>query len=160
MISCPLHTALSDRIPELAKHLIEIVAVARNPGSRAKVAVRACIPGINPVAVCIGWGGLRITDVEKRLNGERVSIVAYVNDPATYVTSALGISAATAHVIDAGQHKIRVYVDPENYCLAVGKAGHNVHLARELTGWNIEILARNAGLHSSRTEARRLALSH
>ncbi|MCA2304866.1 nucleic acid-binding protein [Mycobacterium intracellulare] len=162
MITCPLNTALSDRVPEIAKDLVEVVAVARHPGLRAKVAVRARIPGINPVGACVGWGGLRITDIEKRLHGERVSIVAHDNDPATYVRNALGLTAATAEIISTDQRRIRVFVDTDDYRLAVGKAGNNVQLARQLTGWYIEIYTTNRGPDPApaRRPTERLALTH
>lgn len=140
--TCPVRAALHARVPELADDLIEIVAVARDPGRRAKVAVRARIPGVNPVGACIGWGGLRIGDVEKRLQGERVSIVAYDPDPATYVTSALAVPSATAHITDAAQHQIRVCVDAGDYPRALGKYGHNLRLAGELTHWHIQLQAK------------------
>jgi transcription termination/antitermination protein NusA len=141
MMPCPLRAALHDRIPELADDLIEIVAIARDPGHRAKVAVRARIPGVNPVGACIGWGGLRISDVEKRLNGERVSIVAYDPDPATFVTSALGLPSATAHITDPDHHEIAVRVDAGDYPRALGKYGHNLRLAGRLTHWRIHLQA-------------------
>lgn len=139
MTTCPLRAALHARIPELADNLIEIVAVARDPGQRAKVAVRACIPGVNPVGACIGWGGLRISDVEKRLNGERVSIVAYDPDPAAFVASALGLPSATAHITDPAHHEIQVRVDAGDYPRALGKDGHNLRLAGRLTHWRIHL---------------------
>lgn len=145
MTRCALNAALSDRVPEIAKHLVEVVAVARDPGLRAKVAVRARVPGINPVGACIGWGGLRITDVEKRLHGERVTIVAHDPDPATYVQNALGLTTAATEIISTEQRRIRVVVDTDDYRLAVGKAGTNVQLARQLTGWSIEIYAAHRG---------------
>lgn len=163
MNTCPLHAALSDRVPEIAKHLVEVVAVAREPGLRSKVAVRARIPGINPVGVCIGWGGLRIADVEKRLHGERVSIVAHDDDPAIYATNALGLTGAAAQVTITSQPRIRVFVDTDDdYRLAVGKAGSNVQLARQLTGWCIEICTTNGELPAPpcRHAPRRPALIH
>jgi transcription termination/antitermination protein NusA len=141
MTTCPVRAALHARIPELADELIEIVAVARDPGRRAKVAVRARIPGVNPVGACIGWGGLRIADVEKRLHGERISIVAYDPDPATYITSALAVPSATAHITDPAHHEIRVCVDAGDYPRALGKYGHNLRLAGELTHWRIHLQA-------------------
>ncbi|CQD24554.1 nucleic acid binding protein [Mycobacterium lentiflavum] len=160
MITCPLQAALSDRVPEIARRLVEVVAIARDPGLRSKVAVRARIPGINPVGVCIGRGGLRIADVEKRLHGERVSIIAHDSDPVTYVTNALGLTGATAEVASAEQHRIRVYVDTADYRLAVGKAGNNIQLARQLTGWSIEICTTNGGTRPAPTgrPTQRLAL--
>ena len=141
MTACPLRAALHARIPELAEDLIEIVAVARDPGRRAKVAVRARVPGVNPVGACIGWGGLRISDVEKRLNGERVSIVAYDPDPVTFVTSALGLPLATAHITDPAYHEIQVRVDAGDFPRALGKYGQNLRLAGRLTHWRIQLQA-------------------
>lgn len=157
MTTCPLRAALHDRIPELADDLIEIVAVARDPGRCAKVAVRARIPGVNPVGACIGWGGLRISDVEKRLNGERVSIVAYDPDPATFVASALGLPSATTQITDPAHHEIQVRVDADDYPRALGKYGHNLRLAGRLTQWRIQLHANDIPASTAAKTARRLA---
>ena len=157
MMTCPLRAALHDRIPELADDLIEIVAVARDPGRRAKVAVRARVPGVNPVGACIGWGGLRISDVEKRLNGERVSIVAYDPDPATFVASALGLPSVTACITDPDHHEIQVRVDADDYPRALGKYGHNLRLAGRLTHWRIHLQANDIAAHIAADTAQRLA---
>ncbi|MEE6140464.1 nucleic acid-binding protein [Mycobacterium sp. 050128] len=161
MITDPLYAALNERIPEIANRLVEVVAIARHPGVRAKVAVRGRIPGINPVGVCIGWCGLRIADVEKRLHGERVSIVAHDSDPTTYATNALGLPCAHAEVISTEQRRIRVIVHPDDYRRALGKAGSNISLARELTGWSIEIQpSRDTNGESPLHHSPRLALIH
>lgn len=139
MITCPVRAALTARVPELANGSVEIIAVAREPGLLAKVAVRSRVRGINAVAVCIGWGGLRIADVEKRLCGEHVSIIAYDSDTARYVINALGIKSAIAEVINPEQRRIRVYVNPDDYARALGKVGHNLRLVRQLTSCSIHI---------------------
>lgn len=139
MITCPVRAALTARVPELANGSVENIAVAREPGLLAKVAVRSRVRGINAVAVCIGWGGLRIADVEKHLCGEHVSIIAYDSDTARYVINALGIKSATAEVINPEQRRIRVYVNPDEYARALGKAGYNLRLVRQLTSCSIHI---------------------
>ncbi|GAQ32831.1 nucleic acid binding protein [Mycobacterium pseudoshottsii JCM 15466] len=139
----PIPAALSARVPELAQQLVDIVAIARIPGVRAKVAVRSCVAGINPVSVCIGWGGLRIADVEKGLGGERIHVVAYHVDPATYVINALGCpgtGTGAAAAAEERSRRIRVRVEAHDYPRTVGKAGQNVRLASKLTGQKIEIL--------------------
>lgn len=140
MTPCPVRAALRDRVPELAKHRIEIVAVARDPGDCAKVAVRALMPGVNPVAACIGWHGLRLSDVEKRLNGERISLVAYDPDPATYVAHALGVPPTSASIItDPANGGASVCLSLQHYLRAIGKGGQNRRLAAELTQWRIQL---------------------
>ncbi|ACA57586.1 nucleic acid binding protein (plasmid) [Mycobacterium liflandii 128FXT] len=141
----PIPAALSARVPELAQQLVDIVAIARIPGVRAKVAVRSRVAGINPVSVCIGWGGLRIADVEKGLGGERIHVVAYHVDPATYVINALGCpgtgtGTGAAAAAEERSRRIRVRVEAHDYPRTVGKAGQNVRLASKLTGQKIEIL--------------------
>ncbi len=139
----PIPAALSARVPELAQQLVDIVAIARIPGVRAKVAVRSRVAGINPVSVCIGWGGLRIADVEKGLGGERIHVVAYHVDPATYVINVLGCpgtGAGAAAAAEERSRRIRVRVEAHDYPRTVGKAGQNVRLASKLTGQKIEIL--------------------
>ncbi|MEB4252326.1 nucleic acid-binding protein [Mycobacterium ulcerans] len=139
----PIPAALSARVPELAQQLVDIVAIARIPGVRAKVAVRSRVAGINPVSVCIGWGGLRIADVEKGLGGERIHVVAYHVDPATYVINVLGCpgtGTGAAAAAEERSRRIRVRVEAHDYPRTVGKAGQNVRLANKLTGQKIEIL--------------------
>jgi transcription termination/antitermination protein NusA len=161
MTMCPLQEALTARVPELAQHSVEIVAVAREPGLWAKVAVRSHVPGMNAVGICIGWAGVRIADVEKRLHGERVSIVDFDSDPTRYVINALAIRSATAEITDADHRRIRVYVDPTDCPRALGKAGHNVRLARQLTGWAIYICTSDGGpSHAPSRSCDRLTLTH
>lgn len=131
--------ALAERVPEVAAGIVEIVSAAREPGRWAKVAVATRLPGLNPASVCIGWAGLRVADVEKRLGGERISIVRYDTDPIRYVLNALKTPGASAEIADDDRSHIRVVVPRNAYPRAVGRNGHNVRLARQLTGWAIQI---------------------
>ena len=134
-----LSAALAQCVPEIADGLVQIVGVAREPGKWAKVSVHTDLCGLNPAGVCIGLGGVRVADVEKRLGGERVNIVRFHPEPTRYVLNALKIAGASAEMTDARLHHVRVIVAPADYPRAVGKAGHNVRLARQLTGWTIQI---------------------
>lgn len=131
--------ALAERVPEVAQGLVEIVGAAREPGRWAKVAVHTSLPGINPASICIGWAGVRVADVEKRLGGERISIVRFDSEPTRYVLNALNIPGARAEITHSDHPRIRVIVSETDYPRALGRAGHNVRLARELTGCAIQI---------------------
>jgi len=134
-----LSAALAQCVPEIADGLVQIVSVARQPGKWAKVSVHTNLCGLNPAGVCIGVRAVRVADVEKRLGGERINIVGFHPEPTRYVLNALKISGASAAVTDARSHHIRVVVAPADYPAALGTAGHNVGLARQLTGWTIQI---------------------
>jgi transcription termination/antitermination protein NusA len=134
-----LRAAFAQCVPEIADGSVEIVTVAREPGKWAKVSVRTNVCGLNPVGVCIGVRGVRVADVEKRLGGERINIVRFHPEPTRYVLNALKIDRATAAVTDARSRRIRVIVTTADYPRALGKAGNNVRLARQLTGWTIQI---------------------
>nr|VTP01791.1 hypothetical protein BIN_B_04193 [Mycobacterium riyadhense] len=133
-----LTAALAARVPEIACGSVEIVSVAREPGKWAKVAVDTHVSGINPAGVCIGVAGVRVADVEKRLGGEHINIVRFHPEPTRYVLNALKVSG-TAEVTDPHRRHIRVIVASHDYARALGKTGHNVRLARRLTGWTIQI---------------------
>ncbi|MGO9103406.1 MAG: transcription elongation factor NusA [Mycobacterium sp.] len=134
-----LHAALAERVPEVADGSVEIVSAAREPGRWAKVAVRTRRRGLNPASVCIGWAGVRVADVQKRMGGEHISVIRFDPEPTRYVLNALAVPAVSAEVTDAAQRNIRVIVARADYPRALGKAGQNVRLTRRLTGWNVQI---------------------
>lgn len=134
-----LCAALTERVPEVADGSVEIVSAAREPGRWAKIAVRTHLRSLNPASVCIGWAGVRVADVQKRLGGEHISIIRFDPEPTRYVLNALAIPAVSAEVTDAAQRNICVIVALADYPRALGKTGHNIRLTRRLTGWNVQI---------------------
>ena len=127
-------------VPEVADGSVEIVALAREAGHRTKMAVRATVPGLNPKGACIGPMGQRVRAVMAELDGEKIDIVDYSDDPATFVANALSPSKVTSvEVVDAEARAARVVVPDFQLSLAIGKEGQNARLAARLTGWRIDI---------------------
>lgn len=130
----------AQEVPEIYDGIIEIVAVARDPGSRAKIAVRSHDPSVNPVLSCVGVRGSRVQAVVSELQGEKVDIIEYADDPATFIVNALASAEVTKVVIDEDNNRIEVVVPDDQLSLAIGRRGQNVRLASQLIGWNIDIL--------------------
>jgi N utilization substance protein A len=127
-------------VPEVADGSVEIVALAREAGHRTKMAVRATVPGLNPKGACIGPMGQRVRAVMAELDGEKIDIVDYSDDPATFVANALSPSkVSSVEVVDAEARAARVVVPDFQLSLAIGKEGQNARLAARLTGWRIDI---------------------
>jgi N utilization substance protein A len=127
-------------VPEIADGSVEIVAVAREAGHRSKIAVRTKVPGLNAKGACIGPMGQRVRNVMSELHGEKIDIVDWAEDPATFVASALSPSRVTsARVVDAQAKAVRVVVPDFQLSLAIGKEGQNARLAARLTGCRIDI---------------------
>jgi N utilization substance protein A len=127
-------------VPEIGEGLIEIRAAARDPGVRAKIAVKSNDPRIDPQGTCIGVRGSRVTAVTNELNGERVDIVLWSPDPAQFVINALAPAEVSSIVVDEDRHSMDVVVDESQLANAIGRGGQNVRLASELTGWEINIM--------------------
>ena len=127
-------------VPEIEQGLLEIKACARDPGSRAKIAVLSHDRRIDPIGTCIGVRGSRVNAVSNELCGERVDIVLWSDDPAQFVIAALAPAAVQSIVVDEERHAMDVVVDEENLAIAIGRGGQNVRLASELTGWKINIM--------------------
>jgi len=127
-------------VPEISEGLIEIRAAARDPGVRAKIAVKSNDPRIDPQGTCIGVRGSRVTAVTNELNGERVDIVLWSPDPAQFVINALAPAEVLSIVVDEDRHSMDVVVDESQLANAIGRGGQNVRLASELTGWEINIM--------------------
>src|SRR5271169_4857800 len=120
--------------------IIEIRAVARDPGSRAKIAVISNDSGIDPVGACVGMRGSRVQAVVAELQGEKIDIIPWSQDPATFVVNALAPAEVAKVVMDEEQRRIEVVVPDDQLSLAIGRRGQNVRLASQLTGWDIDIL--------------------
>ena len=127
-------------VPEIAERSVEIVAIAREAGHRTKIAVRANIPGVNAKGACIGEMGSRVRAVMTELNDEKIDIVDYSDDPATFIANALSPSKVTSvTIVDEATRSARVLVPDYQLSLAIGKEGQNARLAAKLTGWRIDI---------------------
>jgi N utilization substance protein A len=127
-------------VPEIADASVEIVAVAREAGHRSKIAVRTAVPGLNAKGACIGPMGQRVRNVMSELHGEKIDIVDWADDPATFVASALSPARVTsARVVDPQAKAVRVVVPDYQLSLAIGKEGQNARLAARLTGCRIDI---------------------
>ena len=127
-------------VPEIYDGVIEIKAVARDPGSRAKIAVLSRDSSIDPVGACVGMRGSRVQAVVGELQGEKIDIIPWTNDVATFVVNALAPAEVAKVVLDEESHRLDVVVPDEQLSLAIGRRGQNVRLATQLSGWNIDIM--------------------
>ena len=127
-------------VPELEDGLLEIKAAARDPGSRAKIAVKSNDPRIDPIGTCVGMRGSRVQAVTAELAGERIDIINWAQDPAQFVISALAPAEVSGIVVDEEKHSMDIVVDEENLAQAIGRSGQNVRLASELTGWELNLM--------------------
>jgi N utilization substance protein A len=127
-------------VPEVYDGIIEIRAVARDPGSRAKIGVHSNDASIDPVGACVGMRGSRVQAVVGELQGEKIDIIPWSPDPATFVVNALAPAEVAKVVLDEEAHRIDVIVPDDQLSLAIGRRGQNVRLASQLTGWDIDIM--------------------
>ena len=126
-------------IPEIYEGLIEIKSVSRDPGNRCKVAVYSQNPNIDPVGSCVGQKGIRIQNIINELNGEKIDVIEWNEDPAIYISSALLPAQVMAVDVKDEEHFAQVIVPDDQLSLAIGKAGQNARLAARLTAWKIDI---------------------
>ena len=129
-------------VPEIEEGLLEIKAAARDPGSRAKIAVKSNDQRIDPIGTCVGMRGSRVQAVTAELAGERVDIVLWSADPAQFVINALAPAEVSSIVVDEEKHSMDIVVDEENLAQAIGRSGQNVRLASELSGWELNMMTR------------------
>ncbi len=127
-------------VPEIEEGLLEIKAAARDPGSRAKIAVKSNDQRIDPIGTCVGMRGSRVQAVISELAGERVDIVLWSDDPATFIINALAPAEISSIMVDEEKHSMDIVVDDDNLAQAIGRGGQNVRLASELTGWELNIM--------------------
>ncbi len=128
-------------VPEISEEVIEIRAAARDPGSRAKIAVKTNDGRIDPVGACVGMRGSRVQAVSGELQNERVDIILWDDNPAQLVINAMAPAEVESIVVDEDSHSMDVAVDEDNLAQAIGRSGQNVRLAGELTGWKINVLS-------------------
>ena len=126
-------------IPEIYEGLIEIKSVSRDPGNRCKVAVYSQNPNIDPVGSCVGQKGIRIQNIINELNGEKMDVIEWNEDPAIYISAALLPAQVMAVDVKDEEHFAQVIVPDDQLSLAIGKSGQNARLAARLTGWKIDI---------------------
>lgn len=127
-------------VPEIYDGIIQIKSVARDPGSRAKIAVISNDSSIDPVGACVGMRGSRVQAVVGELQGEKIDIIPWSQDPASFIVNALQPAEVAKVVLDEDAERIEVVVPDEQLSLAIGRRGQNVRLASQLTGWDIDIL--------------------
>lgn len=140
-------------VPEIEDGLMEIKACARDPGLRAKIAVKSNDPRVDPIGTCVGLRGSRVTAVRNEIGGENIDIVLWSADPAQFVIGALAPAEVSSIVVDEEKHAMDVVVDEANLAIAIGRGGQNVRLASELTGWKINLMTMEES--EKRTEAER-----
>ncbi len=131
----------AQEVPEIYDGIIEIKSVARDPGSRAKIAVISHDSSIDPVGACVGMRGSRVQAVVAELQGEKIDIIPWSSEPATFVVNALAPAEVSKVVMDDENHTMEVVVPDDQLSLAIGRRGQNVRLASQLTGWGIDIMA-------------------
>jgi N utilization substance protein A len=127
-------------VPEIEEGLLEIKVAARDPGSRAKIAVKSHDQRVDPIGTCVGMRGSRVQAVTGELAGERVDIILWSEDPATFVINALAPAEISSILVDEEKHSMDIVVDEDNLAQAIGRGGQNVRLASELTGWELNIM--------------------
>ncbi len=140
--TCPEFMAklFTSEVPEIYDGLVEIMGVARDPGSKAKIAVRAKDSSIDPVGACVGLRGIRVQAVVTELQGEKIDIVPYSADKAQFIVSALSPAEVSKVVLDEENNRIEVVVAEDQFSIAIGRRGQNVKLASQLVGSDIDIL--------------------
>jgi len=143
-------------VPEVGQGLIQILGAARDPGVRAKIAVRSNDPRIDPVGACVGMRGSRVQAVSNEISGERVDIIPYVDNPAQFVINAMSPAEVMSIVVDEDSHSIDIAVAEEKLSQAIGRGGQNIRLASQLTGWDLNVMTESDAEAKSETEAREL----
>ena len=144
-------------VPEVSQEMIDIMGAARDPGSRAKVAVRANLPNVDPIGACVGMRGSRIQTVTNELGGkERVDIVLWNDDIATYVMNAMAPAEVLSIVVDEDSRTMDIGVDTEKLSQAIGRGGQNVRLASDLTGWTLNVMSVEEA--EAKTQAEQIAI--
>ena len=143
-------------VPEVGQGLIEILGAARDPGVRAKIAVRSNDSRIDPVGACVGMRGSRVQAVSNEVAGERVDIIPFDENPAQFVINAMSPAEVMSIVVDEERHSIDIAVAEDKLSQAIGRGGQNIRLASQLTGWELNVMTESDAEAKSDTEARDL----
>lgn len=144
-------------VPEIGEGLIEILGAARDPGSRAKIAVRTKEPRIDPVGACVGMRGSRVQAVSNELAGERVDIILWDENPAQYVINAMSPAEVASIVVDEEARSMDVAVKEDQLSQAIGRGGQNVRLASQLTGWELNVMTDTQAEEKTEAEVENLS---
>lgn len=139
-------------VPEISDGLMELKACARDPGMRAKIAVKSNDPRVDPIGTCVGLRGSRVTAVRNEIGGENIDIVLWSADPAQFVIGALSPAEVSSIVVDEEKHAMDVVVNEDNLAIAIGRSGQNVRLASELTQWTINLMTQDESAKRSEAE--------
>jgi N utilization substance protein A len=134
-----LSALFENEVPEIAEGIVSIMQVAREPGSRAKIAVSSRDGDVDPVGACVGMKGTRVQAVVQELRGEKIDIVPWDNDPAKFICNALAPAEIVRVVVDEEHKSMEVVVPDDQLSLAIGKRGQNVRLASKLSGWHLDV---------------------
>ena len=143
-------------VPEVGQGLIQILGAARDPGIRAKIAVRSNDPRIDPVGACVGMRGSRVQAVSNEIAGERVDIIPFDENPAQFVINAMSPAEVISIVVDEDSHSMDIAVSEEKLSQAIGRGGQNIRLASQLTGWDLNVMTESDAEAKSESEARAL----
>jgi N utilization substance protein A len=143
-------------VPEVGQGLIQILGAARDSGVRAKIAVKSNDPRIDPVGACVGMRGSRVQAVSNEIAGERVDIIPFDDNPAQFVINAMQPAEVQSIVVDEDAHSMDIAVAEEKLAQAIGRAGQNIRLASELTGWKLNVMSDAQAEEKSEAEARAL----
>ncbi|MGC4027761.1 MAG: transcription termination factor NusA [Steroidobacteraceae bacterium] len=143
-------------VPEVGQGTIQILGAARDPGIRAKIAVRSSEPRIDPVGACVGMRGSRVQAVSNEIAGERVDIIPFDDNPAQFVINAMSPAEVLSIVVDEDSHSMDIAVAEEKLSQAIGRGGQNIRLASQLTGWELNVMTESDAEAKSESEASRL----
>ena len=143
-------------VPEVGQDLIEIVSGARDPGSRAKIAVKSNDPRLDPVGACVGMRGSRVQSVSNELAGERVDIILWDDNPAQFVINAMSPAEVVSIVVDEESQTMDVAVEEDKLSQAIGRGGQNIRMASQLTGWELNVMTTNDMEEKTASESRTL----
>ncbi len=143
-------------VPEVGQGLIEVISAARDPGLRAKIAVKSNDPRLDPVGACVGMRGSRVQSVSNELAGERIDIILWDENPAQFVINAMSPAAVTSIVVDEDKKSMDIAVDEEKLSQAIGRGGQNVKLACQLTGWELNVMTEGQAEEKSEVETRQI----
>jgi N utilization substance protein A len=144
-------------VPEVGQELIEIISAARDPGLRAKIAVKSNDPRMDPVGACVGMRGSRVQSVSNELAGERVDIILWDENAAQFVVNAMSPAEVTSIVIDEESNTMDIAVPTDKLSQAIGRGGQNIKLASQLTGWTLNVMDEAEAEEKSESETRKLA---
>ena len=136
-----LSALFENEVPEIAEGIVNIIQVAREPGSRAKIAVSSKDSDVDPVGACVGMKGSRVQAVVQELKGEKIDIVTWDHDPAKFICNALAPAEITRVVVDETNRSMTVVVPDDQLSLAIGRRGQNVRLASKISGWNLDVVS-------------------